>query len=116
MKNANRSILSKEYVADILVFLIGKSVICGDLDAVVKSPTTRRDTMIKLRDAGLVRIDVILKPRRTYRVTLTPLGEHVAKLLKEADDILSGREPVRDDKTNHSTPETVGADVTSGKT
>ena len=84
-----RSILSKEYVIEILLHLQNyDSVICTDLSCIVKSGTTRKNTLIQMKDADLVYIKKIDRPRLTYSISLTPKGSVVAGYIKLANEKL----------------------------
>lgn len=97
-----RSILSYEYVSEILVFLLEKKTVkCADLSEVVTSPTTRRNVLKKMKEKSLVEIQTNLRPRKTYIITLTQYGTGVARKVREAYDMMEGREPEVEDQPNH---------------
>lgn len=107
------SILSAEYVAAVLLYLIDKNeIICQDLSIIITSGTTRKETLIDMRDAGLVDVRTILRPRKTYFVKLTELGLCVARDLKTAADRLDGKMP-EEPSTNCGAPPITGGNVRS---
>ena len=86
-----RSILAREYVIEIMLFLRNKDeVICSDLSGIVTSGTTRKSTIIRMKDADLISIRKVERPRLTYGIRLTPKGEMIADDIKRADDRLKG--------------------------
>lgn len=111
MVNDNgRSILSREYVVEIMLHLREEGeVICTDLSCIVTSGTTRKSTIIRMSDAGLVSIKKVERPRLTYSIELTDKGSRIADDLKRANDLLNDLMP--EPETNCGSSETERAEV-----
>lgn len=107
-----RTILSREYAVDVLLFLNGKKEVqFGDFSDIVKSGTTRKELLLSLEQVELVTIRKIERPRKTYFVSLTPLGSSIAADLKRADDRLHGIDPPEDIQTDYGTSSDEGDTV-----
>lgn len=90
----SRSILSHEYVSEVLVALLKKGTVkCDDLSCIITSPTTRRKVLGKMREAHLLDIRMKTSPRKTYFITLTQYGVGIAQRIREAYDMMGNWKP-----------------------
>ena len=101
-RKASRSVLSHEYVNEVLVTLLEKGAVnCNDLSCIITSPTTRSKVLVKMKGEHLLDIRMKTGPRKTYVISLTQYGTGVARKVREAYDMMEGREPEVEDQPNH---------------
>lgn len=109
MVNDNgRSVLAREYVVDVLLYLRENNrAICNDLSPIIRSGTTRKNTVRMMREANLITVQKVERPRLTYLIELTDTGAAVADELRRAEDLVRGTRP--EQQTNHGSPEVEGS-------
>lgn len=64
-----------------------RPLIFNDFSDLVSNNNVRRDRIIQMEEEGLVNVESIYSPRKIHRVTLSPLGISVAKLLNTIDSL-----------------------------
>lgn len=80
-----RSVLAEPYVVDVILFLSEKGqVMATELLEVISSYRTSKGLLDRLSSTGLVNIEVVNRPRVTFKIKLTPKGKKVAEKLREA--------------------------------
>lgn len=92
-RKASRSILSHEYVNEVLVTLLEKGAVNrNDLSCIITSPNTRSKVLVKMKGDHLLDIRMKTSPRKTYVISLTQYGMGIARKIREAYDIVEGNE------------------------
>jgi len=92
MQNGKRTSVTEErYFNPVMLLLLDRGTVnCTDVQKIVKGEPIRKRLISGMRDVGLVSLEIIPKPVRTYKVRLTSLGVSVATDIKRAMCKISG--------------------------